>query len=300
MSGSNPLQLEMPAGRTVVTLDDSDDEFGQLCFDFEPKALVSNNQSCRTQPAESTQHANMPNDEDDFGDDLADEDLFDLNADMTDLSNCPNLDSSLPIESTPSQSTQTASLTARTTDMPDQEADSSNTSLKKFTSPVTLTTRLLAATGDESRKPFVRPPFPTATRDRSPIIGMSSSTLLRTCFRVGEAINQSCQAAKTSRNILIELYARVLSSERDDVQQCFTFCDLFHAKPPYIQATYAAAIWKSVRLFEYDSVRLLQQGRICRCIGTMKRNGRDWTMTVLNIWEATWDDVEWVKGIVQS
>ncbi|KAI4710832.1 hypothetical protein J4E89_004422 [Alternaria sp. Ai002NY15] len=175
---------------------------------------------------------------------------------------------------------------------------------KQFTSPVTLTTRLQAATGDlgsfKIRKPFVRPPFPEAVRDRSPIIGLSSNLLLRTCFRIGEVINQSCQASKSGKHIMIEMYARVLASERTSTEQQFTFCDLFHAKPPYIKAVYNAAIWKSVQLFEYDSRRLLQQGRICRCIGTMKREDKEWTMTVLNIWEATWEDIEWVQGIVDS
>ncbi|KAI4620290.1 hypothetical protein J4E80_004816 [Alternaria sp. BMP 0032] len=175
---------------------------------------------------------------------------------------------------------------------------------KQFTSPVTLTTRLQAATGNlgssKIRKPFVRPPFPEAVRDRSPIIGLSSNLLLRTCFRIGEVINQSCQASKSGKHIMIEMYARVLASERTGTEQQFTFCDLFHAKPPYIKAVYNAAIWKSVQLFEYDSRRLLQQGRICRCIGTMKREDKEWTMTVLNIWEATWEDIEWVQGIVDS
>jgi hypothetical protein len=90
----------------------------------------------------------------------------------------------------------------------------------------------------------------------------------------------------------------VLASERTDKEQYFTFCDLFHAHPPHVKGVYNAASWKSVQLFEYDSRRLLQQGRICRCIGTMKRDGKEWVMTVLNIWEATWEDIEWVEGIV--
>ncbi|KAF1938950.1 hypothetical protein EJ02DRAFT_353415 [Clathrospora elynae] len=150
----------------------------------------------------------------------------------------------------------------------------------------------------KARKPIARRPFPNAVRDRSPIIGLSSSAFLRTCFRIGEAINQSCQASKSGKNVMIELYARVFESERTDTTQQFTFCDLFHVKPPYIKGIYGAAVWKTVQLFEYDSRRLLQQGRMCRCIGTMKREGKEWVMTVLNIWEATWEDMKWVEGIV--
>ncbi|CAO2647632.1 Nn.00g085540.m01.CDS01 [Neocucurbitaria sp. VM-36] len=174
--------------------------------------------------------------------------------------------------------------------------------LKDFVSPVTLASRLLASASltksIEGWKPFARSPFPDPVRDRSPIIGLSSSTRLRTCFRIGEAVNQSYQALKSGKHITIELYARVLDSNRVDTKQNFTFCDLFHAKPPYIKAVYEAIIWKPVQLFEYDSRRLLQEGRICRCIGTMKQDGKAWVMTVLNIWEATLEDIKWVEGII--
>ncbi|KAF2624555.1 hypothetical protein BU25DRAFT_413448 [Macroventuria anomochaeta] len=284
--------------------DDDDDDFGQLCFDFEPSSRTANDSMCSAYTSELTEHAEMQFDDDDFDDDLMDDDLLDLTTDTIDVSSSPKLQSSSPIKihiaDESVQQTQMPGTSADTAVVLDEKVNSSGPMSKKFVSPVTLTTRLLAATGYEARKPIVRPAFPAAVRDRSPIIGLSPNTLLRTCFRVGEAINQSCQATKTGNHILIELYARVLNSDRDDIQQRFTFCDLFHAKLPYIQATYAAAIWKTVQLFEYDSARLLSQGRICRCIGTMKRNGKDWVMTVLNIWEATWDDVQWVEGIVSS
>ena len=169
---------------------------------------------------------------------------------------------------------------------------------------MTLTSRLLASTGDidraDARKPIARSPFPEAVRDRSPIIGLSSDALLRTCFRVGEAINQAHQSSKSGKHILFELYARVLESTREEAKQNFTFCDLFHGKPPYIKGTYDGARWQPVQLFDYDSKRLLQQGRICRCMGTMKRDGKEWAMSVSSIWEATWDDIKWVKGIVNA
>lgn len=175
---------------------------------------------------------------------------------------------------------------------------------KKFVTPVTPATRLLAANGDEgttrAQKPIVRPPFPKPVRDRSSIIGLSASVVLRTCFRIGEAINQSHQASKSGQQMTIELYARVLASERTETQQYFTFCDLFHVRPPYIKGAYDAAIWKAVPLFEYDSRRLLEQGRICRCIGTIKHNGRERLMVIHNIWEATWEDIEWAEGVVCS
>jgi hypothetical protein len=171
-------------------------------------------------------------------------------------------------------------------------------SIRKFVSPVTSTTRMLARNGDKQHEPIARSPFPSHVDDRSPIIGLTSCTLLRTCFRIGEAINQGSWASKSGKRVTVELYARVLDSTRDDQQQHFTLCDLYHARPPQIKARYNAVIWKHVPLFDYDSKRLIQAGKMCRCIGTMKRDEKEWTMTISNIWEATWEDIEWAKGVV--
>ncbi|KAF2250244.1 hypothetical protein BU26DRAFT_424967, partial [Trematosphaeria pertusa] len=175
---------------------------------------------------------------------------------------------------------------------------------RQFISPLTPKTHQLIekvkAGYSRDRKPIVRSPFPAPARDRSPIVGLSSDLLLRTCFRVGEVINQASHATKHGQNVIFELYARVLRSSRNEARQHFVFCDLFHKNPPYIKATYDAAIWKQVRLYEVDSGRLLIEGRKCRCIGKMKRDGTEWVMVVLNIWEATWEDIAWVEGIVNS
>jgi hypothetical protein len=289
---------------SAFNVDDSDDDFGQLRFDFEINSSSADISIPLTTTQQHPASSQTMIDDDSFDDDLMDDDLLDLIADTVSVPGSPLSQSSSPVKlnalTGSSQSQHALQSSTISDNVSSAENSSSSRPSKKFVSPVTLTSRVLAVTGDEARKPIVRSPFPPAVRDRSPIIGMSSSTVLRSCFRVGEAISQSCHAAKAGNNVLIELYARVLSSGRDELQQRFTLCDLFHAKPPYIQATYAAAIWKSVQLFEYDSARLMQQGRICRCIGTMKRNGKDWALTVLNIWEATWDDVQWVEGIVNS
>ena len=246
-------------------------------------------------------------DDDNFDEDINDDDLLMLTSELADttLKSLSGDSSSLSKSSTAVRDNSQSHSPPANTALVSQEDISINNSQrisKKFVSPVTLTTRLVTATGAmdpvEARSPIVRSPFPDSVRDRSPIIGLSSSMLLRTCFRIGEAINQSCQASKSGKHVTIELYARVLNSDRTDTKQHFTFCDLFHAKPPYIKAVYDAVIWKSVQLFEYDGRRLLQEGRTCRCIGTMKRDGKAWVMTVLNIWEATWEDIKWVEGIV--
>jgi hypothetical protein len=242
-----------------------------------------------------------------FDDDLEDDELLELTSDVIDLGGGELVSPHPPL----------GSDAARTVHSDEQYPDSLGSApiiveegnnvqqrAKKFVSPMTLTTRLLAATGDidtaEARKPIVRPPFPVTVRDRSPIIGLSSNTLLRTCFRIGEVINQAHQAVRSGKHFIFELYARVLNSARDGAEQHFTLCDLFHGKPPYLKASYDAKIWGSVELFNYDSKRLLQQGRIGRYMGTMMREGKEWIMTVLNVWEATWEDIKWVEGVVNS
>ncbi|KAF2713863.1 hypothetical protein K504DRAFT_361300, partial [Pleomassaria siparia CBS 279.74] len=146
--------------------------------------------------------------------------------------------------------------------------------------------------------PIVRPDFPTQVRDRSPVVGLSPDSRLRTCFRIGEAINTGRQAVKEGKCIILELYARVLSSRRDNTKQSFVFCDLYHKKAPYINAVYDIRFWGSIDQFDHDSSRLLQGTKLCRCIGRMKKEKGQWTFAILSIWEATWDDVMWVEGII--
>ena len=152
--------------------------------------------------------------------------------------------------------------------------------------------------------PFMRPPFPSLVLDRSPIIGVSSSPFLRTCFRIGEALNVATQASHTGAHPLIELYTRVTYSHRIGVEQFVQFADLFRSeKPPFLNGSFVG--WKGVDLWDSDSKAFLGdtgKGKIARCIGNMKRDatGRGWKMMVLSIWEADWDDVEYVKGIICS
>jgi hypothetical protein len=246
-------------------------------------------------------------DDEDFDDDINDEEFLKLTSDMIDTGSNVVISSSSLFGPDLPHKVRNGQRTSSSTNPPivlDEPDSTTQRTAKKFVSPVTMTTRLLAVTGDvdraEARKPIVRAPFPVAVRDRSPVAGLTSTSFLRTCFRIGEAINQAHQSSKTGKYIIFELYARIFDSQRDDTKQYFTFCDLFHGKQPYIKAVYEGAIWKSVQLFDYDSKRLLQQGRICRCIGTMKRGDRQWTMTVSNIWESTWEDIKWVEGIVNS
>ena len=164
-----------------------------------------------------------------------------------------------------------------------------------------LTKQSPVETGGESVPPIARPPFPQRARDRSPILGLAMQPVLRTCFRVGEAVRAGSQAVRSSNDVFLELYARVASSwrEPDSVKQHFVFCDLFHDHGPVLSGVYG--VWKGVELWDYDSGRFLGQSKhICRCIGKMQRRGGQWQLDVLNIWEASWGDVEHVRGIVSA
>ena len=153
---------------------------------------------------------------------------------------------------------------------------------------------------------FMRPPFPAPIRDRSPILGLNNRTVLRTCFRIGEALNAAAAAARTNTDAIVELYARVVGSEREvsgGFKQFFQFGDLFTDKPPYLSATYS--LWKSVPLWDVDSrvfVGEAGKGKMARVVGRIKKEvkgvGRE--MIVLSIWEVDWEDVRVAKGIVCS
>ncbi|KAK5113267.1 hypothetical protein LTR62_003604 [Meristemomyces frigidus] len=150
-------------------------------------------------------------------------------------------------------------------------------------------------------KPVVRKPFPAPVLDRSPLFGVSNSGVLRTCFRIGEALNIGCKAIRERKNVLLELYARVVHSSHDQQPsryQRFTIHDLYHDKPPHVEGTYA--LWDQSRLWELDSNVFLvsrPEGIMCRLIGRMKRTGQQWQLEILSIWEATWEDVESVASI---
>ena len=148
---------------------------------------------------------------------------------------------------------------------------------------------------DRKPLPFIRPSFPSAVLPRSPIAGLSPSTTIRTCFRIGEALNAACIALRNSTDAVIELYCHVKYSDREvnGYKQFFELADLFTPeKPPSLNGVYA--IWKGVDLWEYDSKLLVGargRGRMARILGRIKR-GKDnqgWDMTMLNVWEATWE-----------
>lgn len=157
---------------------------------------------------------------------------------------------------------------------------------------------------DGQALPFTRPPFHNLIRDRSPILGLSNRVVLRTCFRIGEALNAAAVASRANTDAIVELYARIILSERGDgFRQSFQLGDLFTSKPPYLSGTYS--LWKGVALWDHDSKVFLGErgrGKMARVMGRIKRceQGGGCEMTVLSIWEVDWEDVGVAKGIVCS
>lgn len=155
--------------------------------------------------------------------------------------------------------------------------------------------------------PFMRSPFPKAVRDRSPILGLTNRTVLRICFRIGEALNAAAVSSRANVDSIIELYARVLSSSREasgGYKQFFQFGDLFTNKPPYLSGNYT--FWKGVPLWDNDSKELVGEegrGMMVRVSGRIKkkepRQGQapGAEMVVLSIWRVDWEDVGTAKGI---
>ena len=148
--------------------------------------------------------------------------------------------------------------------------------------------------------PFLGPKVPKPVRDRSPIPGLSPTKRLQTCFRLGEALNVASRALRAFTPTLIELYARVVRSERKLAIQHFTFADLFYAdRPPYLEGSWEG--WQGSRCWEADGVPFLggPSGKVCRVVGRLER-GVDGklSMNVISLWEAGWDDVESVMAVV--
>lgn len=164
-----------------------------------------------------------------------------------------------------------------------------------------LTSGNFSSQSGSARKPITRKFSPHQVRDRSPVIGLRANRVLRTCFRVGEALNTGCQAARVGLPIVVELYARVKSSWRGEGtdKQHFIFSDLYHNRPPFMTAVHES--WKGIPEWEQQTARFLddeENEKMCIVIGSMnKRNDEKWEMIVQNIREASWADVEYVAGI---
>ena len=135
--------------------------------------------------------------------------------------------------------------------------------------------------------PFVRPAFPIKAVDNSLIPGLSNQTVLRTCFRIGQAFNG---ASRSSADVVIELYARVCESERKGGRQKFWFADLFTDKPPWLVGW--RENWVQFDLWNEDGQSFLGsagKGLMCRVIGRMRKDThREYELDISSIWPSNW------------
>lgn len=156
------------------------------------------------------------------------------------------------------------------------------------------------------RKPFVRPPFPALLRDKSPIAGLSSSTVIRTCFRIGQLLNETKKCFGAHQETVFEFYARVTYSSREKMArvQHFQFMDLFKEHLPYPTGTLNG--WKTGSLIDEQSLVFLGCGdgpkaKLCRCIcKPTKEKKRDlgWSFSVLTIRQVDWEEIEMMKRMM--
>jgi hypothetical protein len=152
-------------------------------------------------------------------------------------------------------------------------------------------------------KPFARPGFPSKVLDRSPITGVSSNIILRTCFRIGEALREAALCEGLGQDAVIELFARVMDSSHyiTPSKLYFEFADLFHDRPPFIRGTLENN--KISSLQETESRMLLGvngPAPMVRCLGRLKRviaGPPGWMLYIINIRPTDWEEVRWTRKI---
>jgi len=166
-------------------------------------------------------------------------------------------------------------------------------------------TKILAENDDYSPlEPFARPPFPSKVRDRSLITGISSSIILRTCFRIGEALREGALCEGLEQDAIIELFARVRDSSSSTINPSklyFEFADLFHDRPPFICGTLERNRISGLQETESRMFQRVNGSRpMTRCLGRLKRIisvPPGWMLYIINIRPTDWEEVRWTRQI---
>ncbi|OBT44030.1 hypothetical protein VE00_05680 [Pseudogymnoascus sp. WSF 3629] len=152
--------------------------------------------------------------------------------------------------------------------------------------------------------PFARSPFPEKISGSSVIPGLTTCTILRTCFRIGECIRAGSFCNRLNQDAVIELFCRVTFSSREDGthKQIFQFADIFHNSPPFVNGVLANC--RVSVLQERESRELLTGNReepgMVRCLGRLKAQvgGNGWMLHLDNIRKSDWEEVRWTRRIV--
>ncbi|TEY52529.1 hypothetical protein BOTCAL_0256g00050 [Botryotinia calthae] len=150
--------------------------------------------------------------------------------------------------------------------------------------------------------PFARPKFPQLVQDRCPINGLSSQTILRVCFRIGEMLREGGRCNALGQDAIIELFARVNFSSREPgtSKQHFQFTDLFHDRPPFAKGILAN--FRTTGLAESESKIFIESSEslMARCMGRVKKDMRtgSWLLHIMNVRVTDWEEIRWTKRIV--
>ncbi|KAF6814207.1 hypothetical protein CMUS01_12695 [Colletotrichum musicola] len=161
-----------------------------------------------------------------------------------------------------------------------------------------------ATTLSPNSTPIVRPPFPACIRDRSVVVGLSTTVLMRTCFRVGELLNTHAKCAREKQDVVMELFARVAYSSRESAAktQHFQLRDLYTDHQPFLSGVFKD--WKSGSSIDEETKALTGHGgkdKLCRCVCKMtddKKTATGRSAQILSIRETTWDEVHEALRIV--
>jgi hypothetical protein len=163
-------------------------------------------------------------------------------------------------------------------------------------------------------KPFARPLFPVPVRGKSPIVGLSNSSPIKICFRIGELVNEVAKHLKSNQKqefgdgTVFELYARVTYSSRERTArvQHFQFMDLYREQRPY--PTGMLIGWRTASLLDRQSLAFLsktsggpQQKQMCRCICSISRDKKSemgWSLSVKNIREVEVGEIELMRHLI--
>lgn len=151
-------------------------------------------------------------------------------------------------------------------------------------------------------EPFARPKFPPLVQDRCPVNGLSSQTILRVCFRIGEMLKEGGRCSALGQDAIVELFARVSFSSREPgtSKQHFQFVDLFHDRPPFAKGILAN--FKTTGLGESESKVFIESSEtlMARCLGRLKKDVKNgaWLLHIINVRVTDWEEIRWTKRIV--
>ncbi|RKF65212.1 hypothetical protein OnM2_011012 [Erysiphe neolycopersici] len=168
---------------------------------------------------------------------------------------------------------------------------------------------------------FSRIKFPQLVNNDSPIIGLSSSNCLRTCFHIQEMINEAQRFMTLNTAPVIELFAHVHHSYRETntTRQIFQFSDMWLDKPSFLNGILMN--YKAARLIDEESqifidndskkqlARILATPKRIEEKGTMNRktdttisssSSSSWLLHIISIRKTDLEEMNWTRRIVNA